>query len=455
MSQILEAIKNHPASNAALISGSRTLSYGDMVMRINHYMNSLQGVESLAVHLDNGIEWILWDLAALQSSTPCVPIPDFFHADQVSHIMATAGVSHMVDSDGIRQINKQDKEQQPVRNLPPGTAKITFTSGTTGTPKGVCLSRTGIETLAFSIQKSLDNKFATRHAVILPLAILLGNIAGVYPTLIAGGTIFIPPLSEIGLRNPFTPDLKQLTSYLRAQKITSVITVPELLRGLFSIRAALPDMKFMAVGGAKVAPELIAAAREAGLPVYEGYGLSEAASVVALNTPLYDKPGSVGKVLEHIIIKIENGEICIKNDAFLGYLGQTSGDWFRTGDLGFIDNDGYLHISGRKKNIIVTSHGRNVSPEWVESTLLAQPGIAQAIVYGDGESTIRALVVPSHPNADIQQSILNANLSLPEYAQIKAYQLTQPFSATQGTLTANGRPKREHIIKKQLTLESI
>jgi len=453
MNHLFETLSKQPASDIALVSHMRTLTYGELNKRIALYANSLSDVGSLAIQLDNGIEWVLWDLAALISDTPCVPVPDFFHTHQISHIIDSAGITHIVDANGIRELSDTNSHKPSFPSLHKKTAKITFTSGTTGTPKGVCLSREGIEELVFSLQGTLDNRFAERHAVILPLAILLGNLAGVYTTLVAGGTVFVPPLTEIGLSNPFSPDLGKLTNYLVEQKITSTIAVPELLRGLMAVNTSFPHMKFIAVGGAKMAPELIHNARLRGLPAYEGYGLSEAASVVALNTPEHDKVGSVGKVLDHVDLSIVDGEVHIKSHAFLGYLGSPAATTFATGDLGFIDEAGFLYINGRKKNVIITSHGRNISPEWVESLLLAQPGVGQAMVYGDGEACISALIVPAHPAAKIQQAVLSANLSLPEYAQIKNYQLTTPFSAKEGTLTANGRPRRDQIIKQHTPAE--
>lgn len=453
MSLMLATLKAQPSSSTALISGMRSLSYHDMIERIELYANALSEVSTLAIHLDNGIEWILWDLAAFISRTPCVPIPTFFSEQQVTHIVAVAGITHIADEQGIREIAKKHplNAHQPV--MPEDTVKVTFTSGTTGTPKGVCLSQQGIEELVFSLQKKLDNSFAAHHAVVLPLAILLGNLAGVYTTLIAGGTVHVPSLHDIGLSNPFSPDLKKLATYLAEQKITSTIAVPELLRGLMATQIPLPDMKFMAVGGAKIAPELITTARQFGIPAYEGYGLSEAASVVALNTPGNDKSGSVGQVLDHIDLSIVDGEIQINSSAFLGYLGGEKQQPFATGDLGSLDEEGFLHIDGRKKNVIITSHGRNISPEWVESTLLAQMGVAQAMVYGDGAAEISALIVPSHPTVNIQEAVKKANNTLPAYAQVKTYQLTSPFSVQEGTLTTNGRPKREQILKRHSVAE--
>lgn len=455
MNNIIDTLSKQPPSRIALVSDMRSLTYGELNKRVALYANSLSDVDALGIQLDNGIEWILWDLAALMSHTPCVPVPGFFHTEQITHIIASTGITHMVDADGIRVLNKKSLHDSSLPPLHGETAKITFTSGTTGTPKGVCLSRQGIEELVFSLQDTLDSSFAARHAVILPLAILLGNLAGVYTTLVAGGTVYAPPLAEIGLSNPFAPDLEKLASYLVKQKITSTIAVPELLRGLMAANTPFPHMKFMAVGGAKIAPELISNARLRGLPAYEGYGLSEAASVVALNIPEHDRPGSVGKVLDHVDVSIIDNEVHIRSHAFLGYLGSPADTTFATGDLGFIDEDGFLYINGRKKNVIITSHGRNISPEWVESLLLAQPGIAQAMVYGDGESSISALIVPTHPTAKIQEAVLNANLSLPGYAQVQSYQLTTPFSAKEGTLTANGRPRRDQIIKQHIPAEEV
>ena len=128
------------------------------------------------------------------------------------------------------------------------------------------------------------------------------------------------------------------------------------------------------------------AARVAGLPAYEGYGLSECASVVALNAPGAVREGSVGRVLPHATLRIdEAGEIHVRGATMLGYLGEegASPEEVATGDLGFINDDGYLYVQGRRKNLLITSLGRNVSPEWVERELLAHTSIGQAVVFGD------------------------------------------------------------------------
>lgn len=218
-----------------------------------------------------------------------------------------------------------------------------------------------------------------------------------------------------------------------------------------AVQTELPTLKFLAVGGSKSSPQLIASARQCGFPVYEGYGLSECASVVSLNTPENDKIGSVGKVLPHIELIEQDGEIIIENPAFLGYLGEQHSGVFQTGDLGHLDEDGYLTIDGRKKNILITSYGRNISPEWIESQLLLCPEIMQAVVYGDSEPFLSAYIVPMSSGADLETAIARTNAALPEYAHIKNFSPVPPFTVVDGTLTGTGRPKREVILSKYQT----
>lgn len=418
MSLILETIQNHEPSCLALVGDTQSYTYGDLKEEIVRRVDAMSGVSVLGLTLDNGPDWVLWDLAAVQAEIPCVPLPPFFTPDQISYTVQVAGISHIVYSEGVVATDATFTE-----NTLEGTAKITFTSGTTGTPKGVCLSQNGLEQVAQSLVEVLGSRLADKHLSVLPLAVLLENVAGVYATLLAGGTVYVPSLKTIGFSKLFQPEFSALSGYMMEHDITSAILVPELLRGLMASNPHLPSLNFLAVGGAKVSPALISAARKSGLPVYEGYGLSECASVIALNTPDHDQPGSVGMVLPHIQLSENNGEIVIQDPAFLGYLGHEHKGVFDTGDLGRVDESGFLHIDGRKKNILITSYGRNVSPEWVRDVLLAQPEIQSVEIYGDGQPNLSANVVPISPCADVAQAIARANTELPEYAQIKNFQI--------------------------------
>ena len=213
---------------------------------------------------------------------------------------------------------------------------------------------------------------------------------------------------------------------------------------------ALNHLQFVAVGGAHVSTSLLNRAKNVGLPVFEGYGLSESASVVALNTPAANKIGSVGKPLNHIQLSFSaEQEILVKGAQFLGYTQESATqDWLATGDIGYLDAQGYLFINGRKKHIFITSFGRNVSPEWVERELTSQFNIAQACLFGEAKPWNTAVIVAqTNVNPEqIQQSVAKVNQSLPDYAQIKQFVLVDsPFSVTNLQLTPNNRLKREAI----------
>jgi long-subunit acyl-CoA synthetase (AMP-forming) len=208
-----------------------------------------------------------------------------------------------------------------------------------------------------------------------------------------------------------------------------------------------------------------------GIPVYEGYGLSECASVVALNTPKDERIGSVGKVLSNRIVRVsKDGEIEVKNVGLPHYLESAEGlrnkhqytpgsaprstdeTWLPTGDLGHLDDEGFLYLDGRKKNVLITSFGRNISPEWPESLLLGSGLFKQAIVVGDGQAQLSALLVTAKDDVSdeaIQLAITSVNQDLPDYAQIGPWMLAdEPFTPNNGLATANGRLKRDLIKNK-------
>ena len=133
-------------------------------------------------------------------------------------------------------------------------------------------------------------------------------------------------------------------------------------------------------------------------------------------------------------------------------LAVSSGEWLATGDLGHLDGDGFLYLDGRKKNVLITSFGRNISPEWPESLLLGSGLFRQAMVIGDGQAQLGALLVKAKDDLSddaIQTAITSVNQSLPDYAQIKHwYSVGEPFTPGNGLATANGRLKRDLIKHK-------
>ncbi|MDD5180052.1 MAG: AMP-binding protein [Gallionellaceae bacterium] len=481
MSRVLSAISEYAAScpdAIALSDGEVGLTYSKVEKLIFDTSGKLKetGARTLGLALDNSPLWAVLDLASISSGQKLVPLPGFFSPSQLVHAISDSGIDliltdrpeylSLLEGARLRVIRVAERElcrkkyfeiyiENQARSLiHPGTAKITYTSGTTGQPKGVCLGLDTIEGVAVALSRAAQATPEDRYLSVLPLATLLENIAGLYIPLLAGATCLLLPLEKVGLYGVTKLDVAKMAGALAEYRATGTNLTPQLLQALLVFIEAKPSLnldslRFVAVGGAPVSERLLRHAQALNLPVYEGYGLSECASVVSLNTPHNHRVGSVGKPLPHIQLKFgEDGEILVKGSAMLGYSGMQAVDpeeYWPTGDTGFLDESGYLHLTGRKKNIYITSFGRNVAPEWVERELTHHPAIAQAAVFGEGKPWPVAVVVPRNP-ALVEEAIEQANRELPDYAQVAAWIVADaPFTPENGQLTSNGRLKRDAI----------
>lgn len=430
------------------------------------------GVGRIASRLDNGPQWLALDLAIRRLDRVHVPLPTFFTPAQIAHALSGSGADALVVSedlplsDGLaatagdaialgRGLALRPLSATEVA-LPTGTAVVTYTSGTTGAPKGVCLDAATLLTVADALAAAAAPLAPRRHLCLMPLSTLLENVAGVYAALRSGAQIAVPSLAAIGYTGASGLDLPTLLACLHRHRPESAIVLPQLLLALTMAGergATLPDsLKFLAVGGARVGAGLIARAQAQGLPVYEGYGLSECGSVVCLNRPGAQRAGSVGRPLPHARVEVRDGELHVEGVRCLGYLGEDGPPPgpIATGDLGRIDADGFVHVTGRRKHMFITSYGRNVSPEWVESELTQHPAFAQAAVFGEARPQNIAVVWPRMPDTDdaaLRAALAEVNRALPDYAQVRdVVRADAPFSLADGLLTANGRPRREAIL---------
>ena len=536
--------KKQPDS-PALIGNQHAFTYRELAAAIEQASAQLRAhpAGAIALALDNSPLWAVLDLAGLNAGKPVIPLPFFFSAEQVAHSIRDAGIDciltdqpeqyrKLLETAGIEtdavfthNLNGQAYSELRLRDiaakaLPAGTVKVTYTSGTTGNPKGVCLGADALQQVASSLLAATRGTADDRHVSVLPLSTLLENLAGVYVPLLAGASCHLLPLAEVGLSGSSGLEVKKMLAALIQCNATTTILTPQLLHAMVAaIEAGHPapqQLRFVAVGGAPVALRLLRRAQALGIPVFEGYGLSECTSVVALNTEADRCLGSVGKPLPHARVKFaEDGEILVAGATLLGYTGDaplqpdacSATRFWPTGDTGHLDAQGFLHLTGRKKNIFITSFGRNVSPEWVERELTLHPAIAQAAVFGEARPWNVAVIVPRgatpealdghpenkacharlpHPNPlpmpspqsspasgrggererqfsipageganeslrerqvnAVNQAIAEANSVLPDYARVKCWLPAQaPFLPQNGQLTANGRLKREAI----------
>jgi len=313
--------------------------------------------------------------------------------------------------------------------LPQDLAVLLYTSGTTGRAKGAMLSHANIVSniLETTTHFGLDSSIHTLS--FLPINHVFEQVCGV-----------LLPLS-LGGRVTFCESLKKLGENLAEVKPTFFLAVPavyrmlldrimknieakKLSRTLFSLPFArtLVTSKVRRVfgagtifvsGGAALDPAIAKGLGRVGLTIYQGYGITETSPVISAEQPGNKRLGTVGRSLRGVTVRISDpnqegvGEIVVKGpNIMLGYYNNPqataevlSDGWYRTGDLGRLDTDGFLTICGRVKNLIVTPNGKNVYPEEVEIELLKSPYIAEVMVYGHqvgpAEEEIHAIIYPS------------------------------------------------------------
>jgi long-subunit acyl-CoA synthetase (AMP-forming) len=310
-----------PPSQTLLQSGKRRITRSECLLEVEALATRTQklGLRCVALYADNGIDWIVADLACQLAEIRLTPVPLFFSDTQVGHAISNSGADALLtDQKGVTRFFDGDittaRDQRTTGStqlyllnpdcsalLPEGTQKISFTSGTTGTPKGVCLSSDQQLAVARAIASVVDIN-RPRHLCVLPLSTLLENLAGVYSPLLAGGTVIAPPLTELGLTGSSHMDARRLLECIANHQPHTLIVVPEIINALVLATeggwSPPSSLQFVAVGGGKVAPELLRRARHNDIPAFEGYGrLGARDHRVASNITREKTPLGVGCVL--------------------------------------------------------------------------------------------------------------------------------------------------------------
>jgi long-chain acyl-CoA synthetase len=334
------------------------------------------------------------------------------------------------------------------RNIPPDAlASIIYTSGTTGPPKGAMLTHANFIHNAVYSKNALRMDATEVHLSFLPLSHVFERLAGQYLMMLLGATIAYAenmdtvPANMLEVRPTFLVGVPRFYEKIRERVLGAVDAASAVRKGIFYWAKAVGAQKrraeeagrrpgiifrlehrladalvyrkfrnglggrvrFCVSGSAPLPKEIAEFFYDLGVLIIEGYGLTETSPVISANREERFKFGTVGLPLKEVEVRIsEEGEILTKSACVMkGYFNkeaETSAvlkdGWFCTGDLGRIDRDGFLSITGRKKEIIVTSGGKKVSPRAIEEHLEADPYILRCVLFGEGRKFLTALIVP-------------------------------------------------------------
>ncbi len=399
-------------------------------------------------------------------------------------VLSWDGLKHFGQAEDFAEIAAREARLDDL-----SLATIIYTSGTTGPPKGVMLSHGNLLTNA---QETCEISYLANDFTLLswlPYSHIYARTVDHYLTTIAGITLVLAESVDTLLANIQQTSPHWLTSVPRVyDKVWSkVSSLPADERGR-TLRAIFgPNMRQLTSGGAPLPRYIAEGFFEAGLPLLEGYGLTESSPVISFNSIEQYRLGSVGKAIGDVEVRIaDDGEILSRGPHIMqGYwknpeaTSQTLIDgWLLTGDVGRLDDDGYLYITDRKKDLFVTSAGKNIAPAELERLLARDEYIDQAVVYGDGRQFVSGLLVPNfeklaflaaEQGCSIEASgesggefittpsllaflatrvdAVMQQVSQPERVK-KFLVLARPFQVADDELTATLKVRRRHIIGK-------
>lgn len=420
ISEFLTWIENKWADKPAVSDTVNTYSYKEFCTRIarKRAMLAAQGLhkgDNVAIFERTSIDAIEYFLAAASAGYVGIILPTQLPAQAVLGCCMKFRVKVLVVRDEFAEAVKDAPckvissaamadDTAPVavvdKNDP---AAIFFTGGTTGSPKGAVLPHRALMRGAFNGVFAPGSQLG-RHRMIclLPLSHVFGLIRSTLSAFYVGAEWFS------------AEDAKATIGKIPVIRPTLLILVPglcEILMGLvkmYGVQFLGGELKMIISGAANVAPSLISAFDAMGIQLLAGYGMTEGANLTTGNADVLTHPTSVGKVYPGQEIKLVDGEIWYRGDnTFLGYYGDpektqqtlTGDGWLKTGDLGRIDEDGFVYITGRIKNLIILPNGENVSPEEIEEPYYKCAAVRDVLVseQADGDSTVIAIEILPRP----------------------------------------------------------
>ncbi len=466
-------------------------------------------------------EWVVSFLAVIMSGNIVVPIDKMLLEKEMMFLFEQGDIDIILYDEEFEQIAKNAKKGiKKVKNIycmlsedfaetlktkevelpetnPDELAEILFTSGTTGVSKGVMLSQTNIVNNIIEIRRkdyasnvagqpvvlsvlpihhtfelTVDNLGILAYGVTICINDKLENIAANMNLFKPSVILIVPAIAEAlykkvkdAMNTPSTArKMKGGQKLVDAAKVLKMDVRRSVYKQLLDKFGG--NLTNVVVGGAALRPEICELFDKFGINVYQGYGLTECAPLVASNDPGNNKVGSVGKCVSYMEAKTINGEIVVKGPGvMLGYYKNEEATkeaikdgWFYTGDLGYIDEDGYIFITGRSKNIIILDNGKNIYPEELEDKIITIDGVKDVFVYSD-KGRLCTLILPENPGDKdkkkaIEGAIKKLNETLPAYKRITFISFTHREFPKTTTLKIKRKDLME-MIKTQLVKNEV
>ncbi|RUM43261.1 MAG: long-chain fatty acid--CoA ligase [Desulfurobacterium sp.] len=434
-----------------------SLTYGDLGRQISTFQKAMENLgeeDRVVIFMENRPEWISAFFAVLFKGGIAVPVDYMLSERELFNILKDSQPRYIVTSrENLAKVKESVKDigyhvhvvNTDELDFPLGGEKLSlternpddvvvilYTSGTTGNPKGVMLTINNLDHNVRAVEKlgflREDDRFIAilpfHHTyplmttVLLPITLrlplvfiekltpadILSTINEQNVTILVG----VPKLYQV-IHHNIMAEIKKLPAVKRRAVLTALklfrkFDVKPIEKRVFKeIHNRIgKSLRFMISGGAKLSEEVWRDFEAFGFNILEGYGLTETSPLISVNRPDKKKIGTAGPPVDEVEVKVtEKGEIIVRGpNVMKGYYNKPEetakvikDGWFYTGDLGYIDEDGFIHITGRAKEVIVLDNGKNVYPEDIELEILKSPYILEVgIFYQDGK--LKAIVRP-------------------------------------------------------------
>ncbi len=429
--------------STAVLDGERLLTYGELAVLARRAALRIAGAtdrEHVAVYLPSSAGFLVTFLGVLAAGRAVVPLNLFLAPDELAAVMEHAETDLVITCGEladrlpagaakqilVEELISSEDAAEPASREPDDLAVLLYTSGSTGQPKGVRLSHRNLLANARAAAQAAGFRSDDRVLGALPPFHSFALTATLLAPLLTGAAV-----STLARFHP-----EGALDLCEECEATVILGVPSMYRLMARSQKARPrqlrGLRMVFSGGERL-PQKIRAEFEAvfGTEIHEGYGLTECSPVVAINRPGANRPGTVGQPLEHLEVRIvgqdglslpagEEGEIWVRGDSVMcGYHrdeketdGAISSErWLRTGDLGRLDADGYLTITGRIKELIIVA-GENVHPGEVEEAATSHPAVAECAALGEpdeqrGEHVV--LFAVARPEVELRPEELKAH----------------------------------------------